>query len=96
MVFRRYIERVVGCIENVKNPNCTLSKKARKAEIKRILNNPNVSEALKIAKPNSKYMKIMLLPVKWKNVTLCYLEGTLISRIKTKNVKLFAKLKANR
>lgn len=96
MVFRRYIERVVGCIENVTNPNCTLSKKERKAEIKRILNNPNVSEALKIAKPNSKYMKIMLLPVKWKNVTLCYLEGTLISRIKTKNVKLFAKLKANR
>ena len=89
-------EMVVGCIENVTNPNCTLSKKERKAEIKRILNNPNVSEALKIAKPNSKYMKIMLLPVKWKNVTLCYLEGTLISRIKTKNVKLFAKLKANR
>lgn len=96
MVFRRYIERIIGCIENVTNPNCTLSKKERKAEIKRILENPNVAQALKIAKPKSKYMKIMLLPVRWKNVTLCYLEGTVISKFKTKNVKTFAKLKANR
>ena len=96
MVYRRYIERIVGCIENVTNSNCTLDKKARKAEIRRILENPNVSEALANAKPRSKYMKIMLLPVKWKNVTLCYLEGSVISNFKSKHIKTFAKLKAKR
>ena len=77
MVFRRYAERIVGCIENVTNPNCTLSPKERKAEIRRILENPRVSEALSHARPRSAYMRLMLLPVKWKTVTLCYAEGAL-------------------
>ncbi len=96
MVCRRYAERIVGCIENVTNPNCTLSKKERKAEIRAILQNPRVPEALQYARPRSRYMKLMLLPVKWKNVTLCYLEGVLISSMKRRHVKTFAKLKANR
>ena len=96
MVYRRYAERIVGCIENVTNPNCTLTKKERKAEIRNILQNPRVAEALSHARPRSKYMKLMLLPVKWKNVTFCYTEGILISAIKRRHVKTFAKLKANR
>lgn len=96
MVFRRYAERIVGCIENVTNPNCTLSSKERKAEIRRILENPRVSEALSHARPKSAYMRLMLLPVKWKNVTLCYAEGIFISAVKRRHVKTFAKLKANR
>lgn len=96
MVFRRYAERIVGCIENVTNPNCTLSSKERKAEIRRILENPRVSEALSHARPRSAYMRLMLLPVKWKTVTLCYAEGAFISAVKRRHVKTFAKLKANR
>lgn len=96
MLYRRYAERIVGCIENVTNPSCTLSKKERKAQIRTIVNNPRVAEALSYAKPRSKYMKIMLLPVRWKNVAICYTEGILISAIKRKHVKTFAKLKANR
>ena len=96
MVYRRYVERIVGCIENVTNPNCTLSKRERKAEIRKILQNPRIPEALSYARPRSKYMKLLLLPVKWKNVTLCYREGVLISAMKRRHVKTFAKLKANR
>lgn len=96
MVSRRYIERVIGCLENVTNVNCTLDRKGRRAAIREIIRNPRVSEALKTARPRSAYMKLMLLPVRWKNVTLCYYEGKVISWVKTKNVKMFAKLKAGR
>ena len=93
---RRYIERVIGCIENVTNRNCTLSPKEKKAEIKKMISSERAREAVKTANPNSKYMKLMLMPVKWNNTSLTYLEGKLISRVKSGNTKLFARLKANR
>ncbi len=96
MLYRRYIERVIGCIENVTTPNCTLTAAQKKAEIAKILQNPNVDRALRMAQPRSLYMKLMLKPVAWKNVRLAYWEGKLISRIKGKNVKMFAALKAKR
>ena len=92
----RYIERVIGCVENVTNRNCTLSAKEKKAEIKKIISSEHAREAVRIAKPNSKYMKLMLMPIKWNNTSLTYLEGKLISRVKSGNTKLFARLKANR
>ena len=96
MIYRRYIERVVGCIENVTNSACTLSFKEKMQEIKNIITSENVRTSLKIAKPNSLVMKIMLIPVKLKFTFLTYLEGAFISKVKSGNVKLFAKLKANR
>lgn len=96
MINRRYIERVIGCIENVTNSACTLSFKEKIQEIKNIITSENVRVSLKIAKPNSLIMKIMLIPVKMKSAFLTYLEGAFISRVKSGNVKLFAKLKANR
>lgn len=96
MINRRYIERIIGCIENVTNSACTLSFKEKLQEIKHIITGENVRTALKIAKPNSLVMKIMLIPVKMKSTFLTYLEGAFISKVKSGNVKLFAKLKANR
>ena len=93
---RRYIERVIGCVENVTNRNCTLSAKEKKAEIKKMISSDRAREAVKTAKPNSTYMKLMLLPVKWNSAGLTYLEGKLISRVKSGNTRLFAKLKAGR
>ena len=93
---RRYIERVIGCIENVTNRSCTLSSKEKKEEIKKMISSDRAREAVKTANPNSKYMKLMLMPIKWKNTLLTYLEGKLISRVKSGNTKLFARLKANR
>ncbi len=93
---RRYIERIIGCIENVTNKNCSLSKKEVKKQISQMINSPKVRAALENAVPNSKYMKLMLIPIKKRSVNLTYLEGRFISNVKTKHVKLFAKLKANR
>ena len=93
---RRYIERIIGCIENVTNKSCTLSAKEKKAEIKRMIGTETAREAVKTAKPNSTYMKLMLMPIKWNNATLTYWEGKLISAVKRSNTKMFAKLKAGR
>lgn len=93
---RRYIERIIGCIENVTNRSCTLTAKEKKAEIKKMISAERVKKAVKIAKPNSKYMKLMLMPVRWNNAELTYFEGKCISKVKSGNTKLFAKLKAGR
>ncbi len=96
MIYRRYIERIVGCIENVTNSACKLSRKEKMQEIKNMITSENVRTALKYAQPNSLVMKVMLIPIKLKFTWLTYLEGTFISKVKSGNVKLFAKLKANR
>ena len=93
---RRYVERLIGCIENVTNKSCTLSYKEKRAHIRQIIRSERTQRCLKIAKPRSHYMKIMLLPLKWKSVSLCLMEGAFISRVKKANVKRFVKLKANR
>ena len=93
---RRYIERVIGCIENVTNRNCTLSSKEKKAEIKKMISSDRAKEAVRTAKPNSNYMKLMLLPIKWNSAFLTKLEGSVISAVKSRNTKAFAKLKAGR
>lgn len=95
-VARRYIERFIGCVENLTNPKCTLKTKGKRAEIKKMLKNERVKWALKTAKPRSRYMKIMLIPIKMNNVTLTLIEGKAISFVKCRNTKLFAKLKAGR
>ncbi len=93
---RRYIERFIGCVENITNPGCTLSPKEKKAEIKNMLKNPNVSQSLKKAKANSLHMKIMLIPYKMNSVSLVYLESKIITFVKRHSTKLFTKLKAER
>ncbi len=93
---RRYIERVIGCVENITNKNCTLSSAEKKEEIKKMICSPAAQEAVLKAKPKSIVMKLLLLPVKWKNEKLMYFLGTIISLVKRSNVKLFVKLKANR
>lgn len=96
MVARRYIERVIGCIENISNQNCTLSEKERLITIHGYLHNPRIAEALKLAKPRSMMMKALLVPIRMKNARLTYLQSKFISKVKTGNVKLFAKLKSSR
>lgn len=93
---RRYIERLIGCIENVTNKNCDLPAKEKKAQIREMITSAHAVESVKIAQPASTYMRIMLIPVKWKNTFLTYLEGKMISFVKSRNTKIFAKLKANR
>lgn len=96
MVARRYVERFIGCVENVTNPESGLSEKEKRQEIKNMLSNPRLDKSLKIAHPRSAYMKIMLLPMKWRSTFLTYLEAKVITFVKIRNTKLFTKLKVGR
>ncbi len=95
-ISRRYIERVIGCIENVTNKNCTLTTKEKKEQIKKMICSDEAQKAVRAAVPKSSYMKVLLMPIKWKNVGLMYTMSRVISRVKSTNTKLFAKLKAER
>ncbi len=96
MIARRYMERFVGCVENITNPKCELTKKEKKQEIKKMLQNPRIDQMGKVAKPRSFYMKLLLLPIKWHCTLLTYWEAKVITYVKTKNTKLFTKLKVGR
>ena len=96
MIARRYMERFVGCVENITNPKCELTKKEKKQEIKKMLQNPRIDQMGKLAKPHSFYMKMLLLPIKWHCTALTYLEAKTITYVKMKNTKLFTKLKVGR
>jgi len=93
---RRYVERLIGCVENVTNKNCNLPKSEKRKEIKRMISTDIAKAYLKKAKPNSAYMKLMLVPIKMNSASLTYLEGNVISSVKGSNTKLFARLKAGR
>lgn len=93
---RRYIERIVGCIENVTNKNCTMNKFKKLLQIRKMINSPRAKAAVRNAEPNSYYMKVILFPIKYRLVMLTYLESCFISLVKANNTKVFARLKANR
>ena len=91
---RRYIERVLGCVENV---YCSDMKfKERYTEIKNMIKDPITRETLKYAEPKSKKIKIMLLPIKYKLTFITMLMGKTFNFIKTKHPDLFNKLKNRR
>lgn len=91
---RRYIERILGCIENV---YCSKMKfKDRYREIKKIIKDPITRETLKYAEPKSKKIKIMLTPIKLELTLLTMLMGKIINILKSKFPSLFNKLKNRR
>lgn len=96
MISRRYVDRLIGCVENLTNPNCDLSYGEKRKQVKEMLNKRRVSQTIAIAKPKSFYSKLLYLPIKMKNVTLTLLESGVISYVKSHNTKIFAKLKAGR
>ena len=78
------------------NKDCTLSAVQKMKEIHLILKNQRTREAAFGAVARSTYMRIMLIPIKWGLVLPVYIESQVISAVKHKNVRLFAKLKAYR
>ena len=90
----RYAERLVGCVENVTNKNCTLTNDEKITEIKRMIGTPQARFALKNAKPASSMMKIVLAPYRMNNAFLTKAESEVISWVKQNNTNLFARLKA--
>ena len=93
---RRHIERTLGCIENLFNPNCRLNINEKYKEIKRIIREPKTKKYLKEMKPNSKKVKILLIPYKLNLVCISMIMGKVLSICKGKLPKLFNTLKNKR
>lgn len=91
---RRFIERVLGCIEN--SYCISMNFKQRYAEIKEIIKDSITRETLKYTKPKSKKVKIMLIPIKLKSVLLTMLMGKIFHFVKIKWPSLFNKMKNKR
>lgn len=96
MIQRRYIERLVGCIENICNPHCDLKEKDKLEQIKSMISSERAQRAVELARPRTCMMKTMLAPIKAQNAALAYQEGKLISFVKRHNTRMFATLKARR
>ena len=96
MVQRRYIERLIGCIENVCNPQCSLTRDQKLEQIQAMITSPRAQTAIELAEPRSKMMQRMLAPIRSKNARLAYIEGRVISFVKRHNTRIFASLKARR
>ena len=96
MVQRRYIERLVGCIENTCNPQCTLSDDEKRAEIERMICSDNARVAVQVAQPRSRMMSMMLVPIRRGDARMAFTEGKVISWVRRHDTKLFATLKARR
>ena len=96
MIQRRYIERLVGCIENVCSKTSPLTSAQKASVIRTMISTPSAAHALEVAQPRSNMMKMMLLPLKHGNVFMCKTMGHIITHVKNNNVHLFATLKARR
>lgn len=91
---RRFIERVLGCVENICGSE--LSPKEKKIKLKEIINHKLTKETLKIAKLKTKKIKIMMFPLRIRSTWLLYVMGMTISKIRKANPQLFNKLKNHR
>ena len=59
MIARRYIDRLIECMVNLFNRECSLTKKEKKEEIKTYLATRNFKESIKSARPRKLYLKLM-------------------------------------
>lgn len=96
MVARRYIDRIIECMVNLFNTECTLTKSEKREAISKYINSENFNNCIKVAKPKKIYLSLMYIPLRLKNVGLCYMMSQFIYYVKKKNIKLFSVLKTNR
>lgn len=96
MIQRRYIERLVGCIENLCEPSCSLPEPEKLREVERMISSERARLAVSVARPRSKMMHVMLMPIRRRDARMALAEGRIISFVKRYNTRLFATLKANR
>lgn len=76
-----YMSRLLeGIVEIARNPN--LMHREKREKIKNALHLPQTLESIKIAKPDSVTMKIAFLPIKMRNVSLCFMMGKMIGFMK--------------
>jgi len=93
---RRYCERALGCIENLMRAPKEVRYAQRLAETKQILQNERLVRLLKTARPRTRMLKLMFIPMKWRAARLCMLECRIIALARSRFTRLFATLKAQR
>lgn len=97
---RQHVERAIGCVENLFHmSDSTLTRENRKyikKQIKSIIDDTLMDEALSKTKSKSKKMKILILPYKCKNVHGIYYTTKLIHIMSMRYPELFHKLKQAR
>lgn len=93
---RRYIERLVGCVENECSPESGKSLKGRLAKIRQMIDDAYTLPCARRARLTSLRMKLLVLPIrhKWYKITL--LLGYVMSFCRNNLPVLFARLKMNR
>ncbi len=91
---RRYIERVLGCIENIYCGKSSFFERYR--WIKMIINDDLTRQTIKCVYPTSVKIKIMLIPLKYKLILSSMMMGRMINIIKKKYPAFFNRLKNNR
>ena len=91
---RRYIERVLGCIENVYCSKFSFFERYK--IIKMMIIDSVTRESLKYAIPTSKKIRVMLLPIKLKLTFVTMMMGRMVNILKNKFPSLFNKLKNRR
>lgn len=95
-IAKRYMERTLGCIENLFHQECTLSVKEKRQKIKEIIEHEETRKYLKIFKPNSKKVAIMLIPYRLHMYTLAMIMGKFLCFVKEKLPTVFNRLKNRR
>ncbi len=96
VVYRRYAERLIGCIENVTCSDCRLSRREQRERVREMIGTPQAKVAVEKTVPRSAMMRAMLWPIKGGHPYVAYLEGRVISFVKSHSTRLFARLKARR
>lgn len=96
VVYRRYAERLVGCIENVTCKDSGLTRRQMRQRVREIISTPQAIEAARGSRPPSRVMAAMLWPIRAQHPWLAYMEGRVISFVKGNFSLLFARLKAQR
>ena len=94
-IAKRYIERTLGCLENVHRKSyLTFKEKIRETD--NIIHCKETSYYLKIYKTDNKVIKMILFTYKFKNPCITYLIGLCFYTFKSFNPTLFNKIKNKR
>ena len=96
MISRRYIDRIIECLVNLFNTQCSLDKKSKLDLISQYISTDNFANCIKEARPKKLYLKLIYLVLNTKSPRLCYILAMFINFIKSHNIKLFSILKTNR
>ncbi|SCI97509.1 PGL/p-HBAD biosynthesis glycosyltransferase Rv2957/MT3031 [uncultured Flavonifractor sp.] len=93
---RRYIERLVGCVENECSPESTKTLRKRLCKIRQMLDDAYTAPCADRANLTSLRMKLLVIPIRWKWYRVTLLSGYVMSLCRNRLPVLFAWLKMNR